>query len=302
MIDNQVFVQIQIHFCKLLTSEVHLRKTMTKEKSNRQMRFNRLGTLCAVSIFFLVTLLQSARSQDAPVLEGNIKIDDEVSAIPREYLPGNKFESGPEQVDNSTWYRIPQWFAGQWTSDGEQHITKKNLATGRSTHEKARVEFPKFVYLGCVKDSGGTRWERAPLNRWRLTQYEGQSPIYSMFSSTEVQQPDADHIAIKSVGLHLVVDSHTKKINKASQVESLQIYTRQTDTLMTLENTTRSYDETGKAYQEKVAVSDMAKVNDIDLDALKLKPLREAFQEYAIEHHLSETSPQSQKPIPWFLK
>ncbi len=225
------------------------------------------------------------------VLEGNIEIDDEVSAIPPEFLPGNKFEPGPERVDNSTWYRIPQWFSGQWTSDGEQQITKKNLVTGRSTRGKLRVEFPKFVFLGCVKDDEGTTWERAPLNRWRLTQYEGQDPIYSMFRSAEVQQPDAEHIAIKSVGMNLVVDRRTRKISKASQVEALQIYSRKSDSLMTLQNTSRIYDETGKANQEKVATSEMEKVKDIDLDSLKLKYLRQAFQEYAKEHHALQASP-----------
>ncbi len=269
---------------------------------HRQLQFRRIITtlICCAVVF--INTQHSALSQETKVIEGNIQIDDEMSEIPPEYLPGKKFEPGPEHIDNSTWYRIPQWFGGQWTSDGEQQTTKTNLTTGRSTHEKVRVEFPKFVYLGCVKDNRGVTWERAPLNRWRLTQYEGQSPVYSMFKSAEVQQPDADHIAIKSVGLHLVVDSHTKKIGKASQVESLQVYTRKSDGIMSLENTTRSYDETGKAFQEKVAISEMQKVADIDLDAMKLKYLRDAFEEYAKEHQLSETSPAPQKPIPWFLK
>ncbi len=236
-----------------------------------------------------VPILANPAFGDEPkVLEIQIQVDDEVSAIPEEFLPGKKFDAGAEKVDNSTWYRIPQWFAGQWTSDAEQTVEKKNLVTGKSTHSKMHVEYPKFVYLGCVKDDRDVIWERAPLNRWRLTQFEGQSPIYSMFRSAEVQQPDADHIAIKSVGLNLVVDPKSKVIHKASQEESVQVYSRTADGVMTLQNTSRSYDETGKAYQEKVATSEMKKVRDIDLNAIKLKYLRDAFHEYEKEHQLSD--------------
>ncbi len=247
---------------------------------------------CILSVIVAASAdVPDARAQLSKPLEAQIEIDEALSAIPSNLLPGNIFKESTDKVDNSNWYPIPEWFAGQWRSDAEQSITKTNLLTNRSTQHKQRMEYPKFVYFGCVRDRNGGLWERAPINRWRLNQYEGQNPIYSLFTAAEAKQPDKQHIVIKSTGFNLVVDRTSKKIQKSLQEECVQVYTTQSPTLMTVKTVGRSYDETGKAYQERVADYEMERVRDIDLDSLKLRYLRRDFGDYARSHNLSELAP-----------
>ncbi len=238
-----------------------------------------------VSVFLIASLswAGSAFAGDTIRLEAQIEHSEYQSPVD-DFKVGSELDESllpTGQDGQGSWWRVPNWLAGQWQKTGRITVLSfKDLTTNEEvpSPRHIKVDYPDNEVLGHQTDGHGDIWTYVPIP-YVVRTISGNHTNVNIVNAFDEVDADADSVTLKIFTVTLVVNNSTKKVVSVCQRESLQTLTVVNDSKVEIMDSTRFFDRDGKAIFSK-----------------KLLTHSQRLGRFAPTHFLDRTT---NRPLPW---
>lgn len=192
---------------------------------------------------------------------------------------------------NNVWYKIPNWLAGNWKMTHTTTFFRKDLVSGSESFDTSLRAFKLDTSGGLQVDSKGGIWDLAGHGGTNL----GTGDDYLNYQYIRTVDPISvtdKQVVLRYFGTMVYVNRSTNRIAIAEQVESLNTYTRVSDTVVKVVSSNKVFDRDGveeslyKNLSYKSRASNFSPLNQVGSTNL-----RSMFCEYLDSHGMSNLKP-----------
>lgn len=160
----------------------------------------------------------------------------------------------PATQPDTSWYRIPAWFAGTWHRESITFTNNYEFAS----HTETRISQPELAAAddaeGWQKDNHGDYWSCTDAPMRSEAQGRDYRQIFLITGIKPIEVTD-DHVVKQLVGTGVLIDKATGKIKYSARAKSIQTYTPVKPGLILCKSVTTEFDAHGNAIRATKAIN-----------------------------------------------
>ncbi len=181
-------------------------------------------------------------------LRGKVEHSDRLAPLGENLQAGARFDPAaiPAAKYGSSWFEIPDWFAGTFQSDQSVIDFIKDYATGRSVRPNKVVSSFAQELHGYQKDSKGGIWHYYVQSGTSRSEQAGQLTI----NNIDWYGPELvakDKVVMRVQATSFVVDKNTGVIVDSFRREDIKTYSPAANGALNVSYTSKSFDSHGQA-------------------------------------------------------
>lgn len=181
------------------------------------------------------------------ILHGQVQHSERLPALSDDLQAGANFQpAGVSQAKYaSSWFKIPDWFAGTFQSSQSTIEFIKDYATGKSSRPNKTVASVGQELHGYQQDSGGEIWHFYVKSGSSKSEQAGQTTFNTIDWYGPVYVGE-DKVIIKILATSLLVDNRSGIIVDSFRREDIKTYEPAGSGMLKVSYTSKSFDSKGR--------------------------------------------------------
>lgn len=226
-------------------------------------------------------------------LKGKVEHSAKLSPVPNFLRTGIKLdlENFPKLIAHTSWYRIPNWFAGQFKTEKSTCYYAKNLATNQDIALNEIRTAKSTETIGFQIDADGGIWEYQ-YDKY-IQQVVGDDYITVQYvQEHEPLEVNNQKVVMRYKAIDVKVDKFSKDILETIQTESIQTYTAESKDIIKCQSSIKAFDQDGNPDFINKTVSAKLRIKPFQcIDSYADKDLKADFITYLEARKLYDLIP-----------
>jgi hypothetical protein len=218
---------------------------------------------------------------DKTVLKLGIEHSGQLDPVPDNLQAGSIFDSRLLEggSDKLTWYRIPDWLAGQWQRRMETRVFSQDCASGYTDRSQNTFMSEQVAAFGVQRDKQGHIWN-CNLKPQAISDHGSYQSIALMRAKEPIRVTDTE-IIFREIYTVLDVQKQSKLITDSYMMEALTRHRPLSDNQIETQMSFEVYNAGGRprSIQENTATD--RRIGPVELiDSYKGRDLKKEFAEF----------------------